>query len=95
VKYLLVAAALFGCGDESLDESLSKECDPSNVEYTHSVLYCDRQIQATIVICDPSGNEERNLCSEAEEVLDEGCELVSVCCVEYVCRSTGWWWEES
>ena len=83
---VLTLGVFIGCGNHT-ELSADEDCSPQHEEYTHSVLYCNNQLSTIAVVCDPSEELPQEQCSTSEDLLTDNCELVSVCCVDYECRT--------
>ena len=93
MKKIVLALAMFGCGDfESVEtnQGIEVPCVKYQGDYLHTNISCGDYYEAQIVLCDDNGNYERgkfcftdselqNIVSENKPCPNCGCVVENVC----------------
>jgi len=82
MKYIAIALAVIGCGEEFVE--VEKDCQPYNESYSHTVIYCgeaeQENVQNVFTLCNPRDRAPMDCVGDLALMnLDDDCFAANVC----------------
>tara|TARA_B100001057_G_C22551230_1_gene833534 strand:- start:175 stop:462 length:288 start_codon:yes stop_codon:yes gene_type:complete len=91
LKKIVLALAMFGCGDGLPDKNFGRECEVYNDMYSHTVLFCGgrdvNNVEDVFQVCNYQHRADRQVedCVANFDLMefDDDCDVQHVCVNEW------------